>query len=244
LIHTPVPNLNFPMDFGGFQKTSLIDYPGKISCIIFLSGCNLTCPYCHNPGLARGDHPAPSFLNKNWILGFLKERTGFLEGVVITGGEPTLNREIFSLCENIKSLGYKVKLDTNGTRPEVVRNLVQKELIDFIAMDIKASPMNYSPVFSKAPVSEQIFSSIRIVMDSNLPYEFRTTCVRPIIDENEIKAVSEQIRGARRYVLQRFQSKTILNPSFFKNDDYAFTENELEKLKAAASPFVRQCIVR
>ncbi|MBW1898628.1 MAG: anaerobic ribonucleoside-triphosphate reductase activating protein [Deltaproteobacteria bacterium] len=232
------------MIFGGFQKTSLIDYPGKISCIIFLSGCNLTCPYCHNPGLARGDQPPPPFLNKNWILDFLKERTGFLEGVVITGGEPTLNREIFSLCGDIKSLGYKVKLDTNGTRPEVVRNLAREKLIDFIAMDIKTSPPAYSPVLSKEPISEQIFSSIRIVMDSGLPYEFRTTCVRPIIDENVIKEVAEQIRGAGSYVLQRFQSRKILNPSFFKNKECAFTENELEKLKAAASPYVRKCIVR
>jgi pyruvate formate lyase activating enzyme len=231
------------MIFGGLQKTSLIDYPGKISCIIFLSGCNLHCPYCHNPGLVRGDQPNPS-LDKNWIFSFLKERTGFLEGVVITGGEPTINPEIFSLCEDIQSLGYKVKLDTNGTRPDVVRSLVQQKLVDFIAMDIKTSPLSYSPVFSKTPVSEQIFSSIRIVMDSDLPYEFRTTCVRPIIDENEIKAVSEQIRGAGRYVLQRFQSKTVLDPSFFKNKECVFTEIELEKLKAAASPFVHQCIVR
>ncbi|MFO7558047.1 MAG: anaerobic ribonucleoside-triphosphate reductase activating protein [Desulfobacterales bacterium] len=232
------------MIFGGLQKTSLIDYPGKISCILFLSGCNLACPYCHNPGLVRGDQPAPPFLNKNWILDFLKERNHFLEGVVITGGEPTLNREIFSLCEDIKSLGYKIKLDTNGTRPEIVNNLVLKKLIDFIAMDIKTSPFSYSPVFSKTPVSEQILSSIRIIMDSGLPYEFRTTCVKPIIDENAIKAIAEQIQGAGRYVLQRFRSKTVLNPSFFKNKECAFTKSELEKLKTAASPYVRQCIVR
>jgi len=232
------------MIFGGFQKTSLIDYPGKISCTLFLSGCNLNCPYCHNPGLVRGDQPTPSFLNKNWIFSFLKERTGFLEGVVISGGEPTINREIFSLCEDIKSIGYKIKLDTNGTRPDVVRNLVQQKLVDFIAMDIKTSPWSYSPVFSKEPVSEYIVSSIRIIMESDLPYEFRTTCVRPIIDENEIKEVSKQIQGARRYVLQRFQSKTILNPDFFQNRERAFSDNELEKLKAAASPYVHQCIVR
>jgi pyruvate formate lyase activating enzyme len=232
------------MIFGGFQKTSLIDYPGKISCIIFLSGCNLTCPYCHNPGLARGDQKIPPFLNKNWIFSFLKERTKFLEGVVITGGEPTLNEEIFSLCEDIKALGYQIKLDTNGTRPDVVGNLVQKKLVDFIAMDIKTSPFSYSPVFSKKPVSEHILSSIRIVMDSNLPYEFRTTCVRPIIDENEIKTISKQIQGARQYVLQRFQTETMLNPSFFQNKESAFSENEMEKLKAVVSSYVNQCIIR
>jgi len=232
------------MIFGGFQKTSLIDYPGKVSCVIFLSGCNLHCPYCHNPGLVRGDQPIPSFLNTNWIFSFLKERTGFLDGVVITGGEPTINGEIFSLCEDIRSLGYKIKLDTNGTRPGVVNNLIQQKLVDFIAMDIKPGPESYSSVFSKKSISEHIVSSIRVIMDSDLPYEFRTTCARPIIDENEIRTISKKIQGAKRYVLQRFQAKTILNPDFFQNRECTFSENELEKLRAIASPYVRQCNVR
>jgi pyruvate formate lyase activating enzyme len=232
------------MIFGGFQKTSLIDYPGTISCVIFLPGCNLACPYCHNPELVRGEGLFPSFLTEEWVIDFLKKRIGLLDGVVITGGEPTLSREIFSLCKKVKDLGFKVKLDTNGTNPDVIRQLIEKQLVDYFAMDIKTDPLFYSPVFSRTPVSDHILASIKVLMDSNIPYEFRTTCVKPLFDEDILKAVLQQIQGARRYVLQRFHFTKILNPSFFEDRNSGFTEDEFQGFQEMASQYVQECTVR
>ncbi len=232
------------MIFGGFQKTSLIDYPGKVSCVIFLSGCNLTCPYCHNPELAKGEGPFPSFLTEAWVIDFLKKRIGLLDGVVITGGEPTLSRDIFPLCQKVKEMGFKVKLDTNGTNPDVILQLIEKQLVDYLAMDIKTDPNAYSPVFSKTPVSGRILTNIKVLMDSSVPYEFRTTCVKPLFDEAILKAVLQQIQGARRYALQRFHFTKILNPSFFENQNCGFSEDELQTFREIASQYVQECIVR
>jgi pyruvate formate lyase activating enzyme len=232
------------MIFGGFQKTSLIDYPGTVSCVIFLAGCNLACPYCHNPELVRGEGPFPSFLHQEWVIDFLKKRVGLLDGVVITGGEPTLSRDLFSLCSKVKELGFKVKLDTNGTSPDVIRQLIEGQVVDYLAMDIKTDPLSYSPVFSRALVSDRILESIRILMDSGLPYEFRTTCVKPLFDEDILKAMLQQIKGARQYTLQRFHFTKILNPSFFENRNCGFTENEFQTFQMIASQYVQECIVR
>lgn len=232
------------MIFGGFQKTSLIDYPGKVSCVIFLSGCNLTCPYCHNPELVKGEGPFPSFLTEAWVIDFLKKRIGLLDGVVITGGEPTLSRDILPLCKKVKELGFKVKLDTNGTNPEIIRQLIEKQLVDYLAMDIKTDPIAYSPVFSRTPVSDRILTSIKVLMDSSIPYEFRTTCVKPLFDEGILKAVLQQIQGARQYALQRFHFIKILKPSFFENQNCGFSEDELQTFREIASRYVQECIVR
>lgn len=232
------------MNFGGFQKTSLIDYPGTISCVLFLSGCNLVCPYCHNPELVRGDGPVPDFLNEAWVMDFLKTRIGLLDGVVITGGEPTLSKGIFSFSEKVKELGFKIKLDTNGTHPEVIRDLMKKNLIDYCAMDIKTDPMAYSPVFSRKPVADRIIKSIEVLMRSDVPYEFRTTCVKPLFDEEVLKAVLTRIRGARRYVLQQFHFTKLLNPSFFESGNCGFSDEEFQGFQTMASQHVQECTVR
>lgn len=232
------------MVIGGFQKTSLIDYPGTISCVIFLSGCNLVCPYCHNPELVRGDGPVPDFLKEGWVIDFLKQRIGLLDGVVITGGEPTLSNDLFTLCQKIKELGFKVKLDTNGTNPDVVRQLIEKQLVDYFAMDIKTDPLAYSPVFSRKPVSDRIIASIEVLMGSDIPYEFRTTCVKPLFDEVILKAMLTRIEGARRYVLQRFHPTKILDPSFFGPGKCGFSEDQFQGFQEMATPHVQECLVR
>ncbi len=232
------------MIFGGFQKTSLIDYPGTVSCVIFLSGCNLTCPYCHNPELVKGEGPFPSFLTEEWVIDFLKKRIGLLDGVVITGGEPTLSQGISSLCQKVKELGFKVKLDTNGTNPEIIRQLIEKQLVDYLAMDIKTDPISYSPVFSRTLVSDRIQASIKFLMDSSVPYEFRTTCVKPLFDEAILKAVLQQIQGARQYALQRFHFTKILNSSFFADQNCGFSEDEFQTFQEISSRYVQECIVR
>ncbi len=232
------------MFIGGFQKSSLIDYPGKISCIIFLFGCNFRCPYCHNPGLVRGDQDVPSYLTEKWILNFLKQRSGLLEGVVITGGEPTLHKELIVLCKKIKNLGYNIKLDTNGSKPEVVKKLIDNHLIDYCAMDIKTHPKKYTPILSSLPVSDNINTSISIIKDSDIPNEFRTTCVHPFIDKETINVISKLIQGANRYVLQRFQHTHLLNSGFFDAADPHIDDNQLNILKTIAAPKVNECIVR
>ena len=170
------------MVFGGLQKNSFIDYPGRISCVLFVSGCNFDCPYCHNPGLVKGGPMASPSLNGEAVFEFLERRKRFLDGVVISGGEPTLQKGLVCLCEKIKKMGYPVKLDTNGSRPKTVKKLVDEGLVDYIAMDIKTDPLHYPRSIKKDSDPDSILSSIQIIMNSALPYEFRTTCVKPIVE--------------------------------------------------------------
>ena len=230
--------------FGGFQKTSLIDYPGTVSCVIFLSGCNLTCPYCHNPELVRRDAPLPAFLTKPWIMDFLAQRAGLLDGVVITGGEPTLSKELLPLCRDIKKRGFKVKVDTNGTNPHVVQDLLEQGLADYLAMDIKTGPQAYAPVFSPKPVADRIMASIDMIMRAAIPYEFRTTCVKPLFDADKLQAILNVIPGARRFVLQQFHAAKLLNPAFFENRECRFSDHELRAFQKTASGHVEECLVR
>lgn len=230
------------MIFGGIQKNSLIDYPGKISCVLFTSGCNFACPYCHNPDLAKNNPPLS--LNETEIYAFLESRKGFLDGVVISGGEPTIHNDIESVCKNIKALGYPVKLDTNGSNPSVIENLINEGLIDYIAMDIKTDPALYSFFVKYGCESADILSSIKIIMDSGIDYEFRTTCVKPFISRPVIEKISGIIKGANLYILQHFQNKNVLDPDFFAVEDCRFREEEMLELKLTAEHFVENCMIR
>jgi len=231
------------MVLGGLQKNSLIDYPGKISCVLFLSGCNLACPYCHNPALAAG-HAAAGPLDEEGLYGFLERRKAYLDGVVISGGEPTLESDLFSLCRRIKEMGYPVKLDTNGSRPRVLKRLMDEGVVDYIAMDIKADPSDYAPFVRGEFHPTDILESIEGIMDSGLPYEFRTTCVKPIVDEGTIENISRIIRGARCYALQGFHESEMLHPEFFQGVDPQYDQREMMHLKSIAEPWVRDCILR
>ncbi len=233
------------MKFGGVQKNSLIDYPGKISCVLFLSGCNFRCLYCHNPELATGCSECLSEADEHEVYAFLESRKGFLDGVVISGGEPTLyDKELMGLCEKIKSMGYPVKVDTNGSRPAVIQELISRKLVDYLAMDIKTDPPEYEKVIQKECDYSNILASIRIIMESGLPYEFKTTCVKPLIDRQAIENICHLIQGAKLYALQQFQPTEVLNPEFFKNKDCRYTEDELGQFRSVAESWVEQCIVR
>ncbi len=230
------------MIIGGLQKTSLIDYPRKVSCVVFFSGCNFDCPYCYNPDLAKG-RPS-TILTTNAIYEFLSRRKGFLDGVVLSGGEPTIHNDLFSFCKTIRQMGYPIKLDTNGSRPQIIQRLIDERLIDYIAMDLKTDPQNYSPVIQKHCHPEHILSSIRIIMESMIPHEFRTTCVKPLVDADVILRVSQYIKGAMLYALQRFQNVRVLHPEYFENYDFHDEDDFLSSLKAIAEPWVKQCLVR
>lgn len=178
------------MKIGGFQKFSLIDYPGKTASVIFTQGCNMFCPYCHNPQLVYPEQFGAA-LNEEDIFVFLKKRKGLIDGVVITGGEPTVHKDLPLFAGKIKSLGYSLKLDTNGTDPAALKLLIGEKLIDFIAMDIKA-PLHKYFLFYKGDIN-RIKNSVSLIRGSGIDHLFRTTYDRGILDENDILAVKELV---------------------------------------------------
>lgn len=231
------------MRLGGLQKNSLIDYPGKVSCVLFLSGCNFDCPYCHNPDLIRGTLSRPVYLDEKTVYDFLERRKGFLGGVVISGGEPTLKKGLIPLCEKIKQIGYPLKLDTNGSQPQVIKQLIDEGLVDYIAMAIKTGPLHYSPLIKKDYNPDHILASIHTIMETARAYEFRTTCVKPIIVEHTIENIARTSRGAILYVLQHFRNSGVLHPEFFRGTRAGYEEDRFMHVKSIAEPWVKKCIV-
>ena len=233
-----------PMVFGGLQKNSLIDYPGKLCCVLFVAGCNFDCPYCHNPELALGCPRPSQSIDEDRVFSFLETRRHFLDGVVISGGEPTLLNDLASLCRRIKQLGYPVKLDTNGSRPEMIRRLIGDGLVDYISMDIKTDPAYYPLWIQKSCRPESIMSSIRTILASAIPHEFRTTCIRPLIEVQIVEKIARLIKGAALYALQEFRDRNVLHPDIIKNRCSRFSRSELSHLKSVAEPWVNACVVR
>jgi len=232
------------MLFGGIQKSSLIDYPGKLSCVIFLSGCNFDCHYCHNPSLARGCTERRDLMEHDNLYRFLDQRRGFLDGVVISGGEPTLQKNLYKLCENIKKLGYSVKLDTNGSRPEDLKRLLEHGLVDYVAMDIKTEPEKYRHLISGDFNTDDLLTSIVTIMNSSPEYEFRTTCARGFVDERVIENIARLIKGADFYALQSVSHTEILHPEFFNGEESGLDLTAMERLKSIAEPWVKACAIR
>lgn len=190
------------MHIQGLQKLTLLDYPGKLACTVFTAPCNLRCPFCHNSGLITGwDDP----MDWEEVRGFLESRVGILEGVCITGGEPTLHKDLADYLAAIKDLGFLVKLDTNGTKPEVLVNLVDTGLVDYVALDVKNSPEKYGATvgiddLDLAPIA----ASIEFLLSGAVDYEFRTTVVREFHSEDDLLKLASWIKGAKRYYLQTF----------------------------------------
>ncbi len=196
------------MILGGLQKLTLIDYPGHIAATVFTVGCNFRCPFCHNPELVSTSHSAQhtSFFEDEFF-NLLKNRSGKLEGVCITGGEPTLQPDIIDFIRKIKNLGFKVKLDTNGTRPDVLRLLYKDNLLDYVAMDIKNTPENYAKTVNTKVDTERIKLSVELIRNSGVDYEFRTTAVPGLHSEKDFEKIGEWLSGAKKYVLQAFEDK-------------------------------------
>ncbi len=230
------------MFLAGLQKQSLIDFPGRVSCVVFTSGCNFRCPYCHNPDLARGrcgqSIPVAAFID------FLTQRRNLLEGVVISGGEPTLQADLDDLCRAIGQLGLAVKLDTNGSRPDVLHRMIQNGCIDSIAMDLKTDPLDYGPPLSPEPVCDAILESIQLVMNSGLDYEFRTTCVHPFVDDTKMARMAKAISGAKRYVLQNCNPVSMLDAAYFNPGDLIVNDTQMATYRNIASTMVTSCLVR
>jgi len=240
---SPVIHKAMEIRFGGIQKSSLIDYPGKVSCVLFVQGCNFRCPFCHNPEFVL-PNMFMQRLDNDFVLDFLKSRQGLLDGVVISGGEPTLQAGLLRFCEQVKNLGYFVKLDTNGSRPQVLEELLSEALVAYIAMNIKSTPSNYSFFTPHNSISDLIKRSIEIIMAYSHAYEFRTTCVKAIVSDTIIEDIAKSISNAQPYALQRFKKEKVLKPEFFEHGDNEFSDEEMEQLRTIAGQWVQQCVVR
>lgn len=184
------------------MKLTLLDYPGKVACTVFLQGCNFRCPFCHNASLVRCDGDE---MGVEEFIKFIKSRFGILDGVCVTGGEPTLFPELYDFIKEIKSIGYSVKLDTNGTNPEMLKRLIDDKLVDFVAMDIKNSPEKYPLTCGVDLNFENIRESIKLLSDSGIAFEFRTTVVKELHEDRDFEEIGKLISGAPRYFLQCFK---------------------------------------
>ncbi len=211
------------MKIGGFQKVSLIDYPGKISAVVFTQGCNFRCPFCHNPELVDPERFA-NRIPEPEILAFLEKRKGRLDAVVITGGEPTLQSELIPFTIHLKAMGYLIKLDTNGALPDVLEDLLGRGLIDYLAMDIKAPLERYGEITKTKTDVERIRRSISLIMGSGVDYEFRTTAVRSLLGLQELEAIGRLIPGAKRFVLQKFVPTKTLDRDYLGESSYSDAE--------------------
>jgi pyruvate formate lyase activating enzyme len=232
------------MTIGGLQKLTLIDYPDKIACTVFTVGCNFRCPFCHNPELVdsfRFDQR--QIVDEGVFFDFLRSRQGLLDGVCMTGGEPTLHKDLPEFFKKIRDLGFKIKLDTNGTNPEILENLLKDKLLDYIAMDIKTNLVNYEKVVGTKVNLENIEKSVKIIMASGLDYEFRTTVVPGLHTEEDVMQIAEEIRGAKKYYLQQFRSSAkLLDVAYQKVKPYP-TEF-LNRIKDKIKDFFEVCEIR
>jgi pyruvate formate lyase activating enzyme len=221
------------MVVGGLQKLSLSDFPGMISAIVFTRGCGFRCPYCHNPELVLPESFAKTIPWEE-IEAFLLARAGRIEGVVVSGGEPTVHVDLPERLAELKTMGFRVKLDTNGSNPTMLQNILSSGLADYIAMDVKAPLEKYRHVTRAAVHTEDILASIRLVLGSGLPHEFRTTFATPLLSFEDVESIGELVRGCDRFVVQAFRGGVTLEPGFGSGMPTA----------AEASPDLRQAAAR
>lgn len=229
----------------GLQKMTLLDYPGKVACTIFTQGCNFRCPFCHNSDLLGKEGPEP--ISEETLLTFLKKRVGLLDAVCITGGEPTLHKDLPELIRKIKDLGYLVKLDTNGSRPDVLKALVEENLLDYVAMDIKNSPDRYGETVGVPNMSlEKIEESVRYLLTDKVDYEFRTTVAEELHNGASFVAMGQWLQGLspakkpKRLFIQPYVDRdTVLLGGL-----HTPTAEALHEMADSAAPFVESVQIR
>lgn len=225
------------MVIAGLQKTTLLDYPGKVACTVFLSGCNFACPFCQNWEIVTGtgeDIPTEKFFS------FLKKRRGVLDGVCVTGGEPLINQDIGGFLSDIKALGYSVKLDTNGAYPDKLEALVNGKLVDTVAMDVKNCKSMYAATAGVNVDLDKISESVSFLINGDADYELRTTVIDEMHDEDKMTELAKWIKGAKRYFLQNFKDSDAVR---FANLTPC-SDEKLLRLKEAAAPYVPNVKIR
>lgn len=227
------------MKICGIQKVTLLDYPGHVACTIFLGGCNFNCPYCHNSSLIRNNE-ADEILTKEELYEYLTRRKGLLDGVAITGGEPLIHDEVVELIKNIKNLGYKVKLDTNGSKPEKLKYLINELLIDYVAMDIKNTLDKYPLTTGCSTDISKIQESINILINSNIEYEFRTTVVKDYHTIDDFHKIGKMIKGAKRYFIQSYKYQDSVRVKTLS----AMTKEELQVCLSTIKEYVENSSLR
>jgi len=233
------------MFIAALQKTTLLDYPGRLACIVFLANCNFKCPFCYSKEIVLEEEIKNILpLKEGDFFDFLKKRKGKLEAVVICGGEPTINPTLLSFCQEIKSLRYKVKLDTNGSNPVMVKKLLKENLIDYVAIDLKTSKEKYQKLTGSLikNVAEKVNQTLSLLKESKIDWEVRTTCVPGFIDKEDILKIAQWAKGAPKYYLQNFRPQKTLDPAFEKVKPYS--SQEMEEMRQIASPFFMSCDVR
>jgi len=229
------------MQFSGIQKLTLLDYPGIVACTLFTQGCNFRCPFCHNALLVLPSVNDDS-LSEDEILGFLEKRKGRLEGVAVTGGEPTLHRDLPAFLAKVSAMGYRVKLDTNGTNPDMLRSLAQDGLVNYVAMDVKNSPRCYTQTAGTTALDwDAIGQSKDFLLSDAVEYEFRTTVVKGLHSAESLAEAAQWIRGARAYYLQKYEdSGNLIAPEGLS----AFSKDEMNELADAVRPYVAAVALR
>jgi len=224
------------MLIGGLQKSTLIDYPGKVATTVFTLGCNYHCPFCQNPELVDSKKiKKQPRIKQEAFFDFLKSRQGLLDGVCLTGGEPLIQPDLIDFIKKIKQAGFLVKLDTNGSQPAKLKKLFQENLLDFVAMDIKSSQENYSKAVGAKVNLKDIQKSIDLIRQSGMDYEFRTTTAPGIIDKKEIEKISQWLKGAKSFALQQFRTEKTLDKSWQKVKPYS--DEELKEMVKIAQPY-------
>ena len=229
------------MIIGGLQKLTLIDYPGRLAATVFFLGCNFRCPWCYSSELVLPEKiKKQQKISEKELFSFLKERQGLLEGVVICGGEPTINNDLPKFIKKIKKMGYLVKLDTNGSNPKMLKKLIENKLVDYVAMDVKLPKEKYSKILNVDV--NNIQKSIEILKKSKIDYEFRTTVIPTVLDKKDILKIAKWISGAKKYYLQNFRPEKTLDPKFEKMKPYP--DKYLLNIQKAISPFFEICEIR
>jgi pyruvate formate lyase activating enzyme len=233
------------MHLGGLQKLTLIDYPGKIAATVFTVGCSFRCPFCHNPELVLPDWSGGvGSVSEEEFFSFLKSRQNKLEGVCITGGEPTVQKDILDFMRKIKELNFAVKLDSNGTRPDVLKKALEEKVVDFVSMDIKNSIGKYDETAGTEVNMDRIKLSVDLIRASGLDYEFRTTVVPGFHKEEDFDEIGNWLEGSRKYALQKFRDEGKLLDESIRNKVEKRNELNLEKIKRRIKDFFDEIEVR
>ena len=225
------------MILSGLQKLTLLDFPGRIATTVFTRGCNMRCQFCHNASLVVG---RADMISEEEFFAFLESRRGRLGGVCVSGGEPTLNQDLPDFIRKIKNMGFEVKLDTNGTNPDMLDNLISEGLVDYVAMDIKSSEKRYYDVAGRCVDIDSIKRSIDILLSGKVDYEFRTTVAKPLFSAGDFTEIGKMIKGAKRYYLQGFlDSGDIVGEGMS-----AYSEAEMKRFLSEITPFVSNSQIR